>query len=76
MSDITPTSTDRLLEALRQRERMLETEMAEARARLDEVREMLALVTSRPRGRPRHVREVVPRAQPELMPEPPEPEAA
>jgi phage shock protein A len=75
MSDITPASTDRLLEALRQRERMLETDMAEARARLDEVREMLALVTSRPRGRPRAVRVVEPQPQQELMPEPP-PEAA
>ena len=68
--DITPTTPDRLLEALRQRERMLETEAACLSAKLEEVRDMLALATSRPRGRPR-VRAVEP--QPELMqPEPPE----
>jgi hypothetical protein len=72
MSDITPTSNERLIEALRQRERLLETEIAEARARLDEVREVLSLLTTRPRGRPR-VRAVEP--QPQLIPEPP-PEAA
>jgi hypothetical protein len=70
VSDISPTSTDRLVEALRQRERLLEVEMAEVRARLDEVREMLALVSSRPRGRPRAVRAVEPVPQPELAPLP------
>ena len=74
MSDITPTSNERLLEALRQRERLLETEIAEARARLDEVREVLSLLTTRPRGRPR-VRAVEPHPEPQLIPEPP-PEAA
>ena len=72
MSDISPTSTDRLVEALRDRERVLEAEMAAVRGRLDEVREMLTLLTSRPRGRPRAVRAVEPAPQPELMPEPPE----
>lgn len=71
MSDIHPASTERLLEALRQRERLLETEIAEARARLDEVREVLAMLTSRPKGRPR-VRAIEPAPQPELVPEPPE----
>lgn len=70
MSDITPTTPDRLLEALRQRERLLETEIAEARARLDEVREVLAMITSRPRGR--RVRLRLDGPQPELIPEPPE----
>ena len=74
MSDITPASSERLLEALRQRERMLETEIAEARARLDEVKEVLAMITSRPRGRPRTVRAIEP--APQLIPDPPEPEAA
>ena len=70
MSDISPTTPDRLLEALRQRERLLETELAALHARLDEVRDMLAMITSRPRGRPR-VRAVEP--QPGLLqPEPPE----
>jgi hypothetical protein len=69
MSDITPTTTDRLVETLRQRERMLETELAEVRARLDEVKELLSLVTSRPRGRPKAARPV---AMPEYQqPEPP-----
>jgi hypothetical protein len=63
LSDITPTTTDRALDGLRERERALETEAACLAARLAEVRDMIALLTSRhSRGRPRHVREVVPRA--------------
>jgi len=67
MSDITPASNDRLLEALRQRERLLEIQIAECRARLDEVIDTIGLLTTRPRGRPR-VRAVEP--QPELAPLP------
>jgi hypothetical protein len=70
LSDITHTTTDRALDGLRERERALETEAACLAARLAEVRDMIALLTSRHRGRPR-VRAVEPQAQPELMPEPP-----
>jgi hypothetical protein len=76
LSDITHTTTDRALEGLRERERALETEAACIAARLAEVRDMIALLTSRHRGRQRTVRVVESAAQPELMPEPPEPEAA
>jgi hypothetical protein len=53
MSDITHATTDRALEGLRERERALETEAACLAARLAEVRDMIALLTSRHRGRPR-----------------------
>lgn len=76
MSDITPVSNERLLEALRQRERLLETDAARIAARLEEVRDVIAQLTSRPRGRPR-VRAVEPEPEPEpellqQQPEPPE----
>jgi len=58
MSDITPTSSERLVEALRQRERRLETDLARIAARLEEVRDVIAQLTSRPRGRPRIMRGV------------------
>jgi hypothetical protein len=65
LSDITPTTTDRALDGLRERERALETEAACIAARLAEVRDMIALLTSRhSRGRPR-VRAVEP--QPEAV---------
>jgi len=89
MSDISPASAERLVEALRQRERLLEVDLAEIRsrmdeirARLDEVRVMLEIATSRPRGRPRTMRGVrgdeplPPPAGLPLQSEEPPPEAA
>ena len=73
MSD-TPNANDRLLDILRDRERTLETDLAAIRARLEEVRETLALLTSRPRGRPRAVRSIEP--APELIQNNDGPEAA
>jgi len=75
LSDITHTTTDRALDGLRERERALETEAACLAARLSEVRDMIALLTSRhSRGRPKAVRPV---AMPEYQqPEPPAPDEA
>jgi len=52
---MTGTSCPDLLAALKQRERDLETDAAGTRARLEEVREMIALIEQPPRrrGRPR-----------------------
>jgi hypothetical protein len=81
LSDITHTTTDRALEGLRERERALETEAACLAARLSEVRDMIALLTSRhSRGRPRlamrGVRGDEPLPPPAGLPEPPPDEAA
>lgn len=72
MSDISPTTHERLLETLRQRERLLEQDAACVAAKLEEVRDVIAMLTSRPRGRPRAVRAGEPAPMPDLLPDPPE----
>ena len=46
-------TTEQLLETLRERERLLETVQAADRARLEEVRDLIARLRAPRRGRPR-----------------------
>jgi hypothetical protein len=80
MNDIAPSTTDRLLESLRERERELELEIRVLHGRLDEIHNLIGALTSRPRGRPRlamrGVRGDEPLPPPAGLPDPPPEEAA
>lgn len=74
MMEVPAIAPNRLLEALRDRQRTLEIERACIGARLDEIEDTIAALTSRPRGRPRAARTVEAPVQPELAAAPSEPE--